>query len=55
MGMMTCVKGSRENKFVILSVKAPGWQGAKVQEYQSNSESRGNQRKKKKGDINHGI
>ena len=46
---MTCVKGSRENKFVILRVKAPGWQGAKVQEYQSNSESRGNQRKKKKG------
>jgi hypothetical protein len=55
MSMMTCVKGSRENKFVIISVKAPGWQGVKVQEYQSNSKSRGNQRKMKKGGINHGI
>ena len=30
--------GSRENKFAILSVEAPGWQGAKVQEYQAYSE-----------------
>ena len=29
---------SRKNKFAILSVEAPGWQGAKVQEYQAYSE-----------------
>jgi len=31
-------KGSRKNKFTILSVEAPGWQGAKVQEYPVSSE-----------------
>jgi len=27
-------KGSHKNKFTILSVEAPDWQGAKAQEYQ---------------------
>ena len=27
-------KGSHKNKLAILSVEAPDWQGAKVQEYQ---------------------
>jgi len=27
------IKGSRKNKFTILGVEAPGWQGSKVQEY----------------------
>jgi len=27
-------KGSLKNKLAILSVEAPGWQGAKAQEYQ---------------------
>jgi len=27
------VKGSRRNKFTILGVEAPVWQGAKAQEY----------------------
>ena len=31
-------KGSHKNKLVILSVEAPDWQGAKVQEYQAYSE-----------------
>ena len=31
-------KGSRKNKFTILGVEAPGWPGAKVQEYQVYSE-----------------
>jgi len=30
--------GSRNNKFAILSVEAPGWQGVKAQEYQAYSE-----------------
>jgi len=30
--------GSRKNKSAILSVEAPGWQGAKVEEYQAYSE-----------------
>jgi hypothetical protein len=28
------VKGSLKNKFAILSVESPVWQGAKAQEYQ---------------------
>jgi hypothetical protein len=28
------LKGSHKNKFAILSVEAPVWQGAKAQEYQ---------------------
>ncbi len=32
------IKGSHKNKLAILSVEAPGWQGAKVQEYQAYSE-----------------
>ncbi len=31
-------KGSRNNKFAILSVEAPVWQGVKAQEYQAYSE-----------------
>jgi hypothetical protein len=31
-------KGSHNNKFTILSVGAPVWQGAKAQEYQVYSE-----------------
>jgi len=31
-------KGSLNNKLAILSVEAPDWQGAKVQEYQAYSE-----------------
>jgi len=31
-------KGSRKNKFAILSVEALAWQGAKAQEYQAYSE-----------------
>ena len=31
-------KGSLKNKLASLSVEAPGWQGAKVQEYQDISE-----------------
>ena len=27
-------KGSLKNKLAILSIEAPGWQGAKTQEYQ---------------------
>jgi hypothetical protein len=30
---MLPAKGSRKNKFTILGVAAPGWQGAKTQEY----------------------
>ena len=33
-----CDKGSHKNKLAILSVEAPDWQGAKVQEYQAYSE-----------------
>jgi hypothetical protein len=32
------IKGSRKIKFAILSVEAPGWQGAKAHEYQAYSE-----------------
>jgi len=32
------LKGSLKNKLAILSVEVPGWQGAKVQEYQAYSE-----------------
>ncbi len=32
------LKGSHKNKLAILSVEAPGWQGAKAQEYQAYSE-----------------
>jgi len=35
---MNLTKGSRKNKFTILSVEALGWQGAKAQEYQAYSE-----------------
>jgi hypothetical protein len=31
-------KGPRKNKFTILGIEAPGWQGAKVQEYPVYSE-----------------
>jgi len=30
--------GSRKNKLTILGIEAPGWQGAKVQEYHVYSE-----------------
>jgi hypothetical protein len=33
-GQRKKAKGSLKNKFAILSVEAPVWQGAKVQEYQ---------------------
>ena len=36
--LITSAKGSLKNKLAILSVEAPGWQGAKVQEYQAYSE-----------------
>jgi len=35
---MKIIKGSHKNKFAILSVEAPVWQGAKAQEYQAYSE-----------------
>jgi len=31
-------QGSRKNKFAILGVEAPGWQGVKTQEYRAYSE-----------------
>ncbi len=36
--MANITKGSHKNKLAILSVEAPSWQGAKVQEYQAYSE-----------------
>jgi len=37
-GMSFHASGSLRNKFAILSVEAPVWQGTKVQEYQADSE-----------------
>jgi hypothetical protein len=34
------IKGSRKNRFAFLSVAAPVWQGAKVQEYRDISSFR---------------
>jgi hypothetical protein len=34
------IKGSRKNKFTILGVEAPVWQGAKVQEHRDISSFR---------------